>query len=139
MRIGRTGKRTLALAEKFQNGWTTTADEFAKELYGKSDLQGRMEASGMLRQAMKYLRKQDVAVAINGQSRKGYGVYELLKDEHYLPAFAKSGTRLNRGVAMETSKMDVYVSNKPELVIQAAKEITAATMVLSNAIIKWSK
>ena len=98
-----------------------------------------MRASGTLRHAMKYLRKQGVAVAINGQSRKGYGVYELLKDEHYVPAFAKSGTKLNRGVVRETAKMDVYVSNKPELVVRAAKEITSATMALSNAILKWSK
>lgn len=139
MKADRTGSRTKLLAEKFQSGWTITAHEHAIDIYGKSTLIHRMEASGQLRQAMKYLKKQGVAVAINGQNRGGYGVYELLKDEHYAPAFAKSGTRLNRGVARETGNMDVYVSNKPELVVQAAKEITAATMVLSNAIIKWSK
>lgn len=137
--MNRHGAETVQLAEKFKSGWTITAAELAAEKHSSVDLAKRIAAGAVLRAVGKYLMKQDVPFGINGDMRKGYGVYGILKEADLEPTFAKTGTKLNRGVVRETGRMDVYVSNKPELTFKAVKEIQAATIALSNAIIKWSK
>jgi len=124
------------MVEQAENGWTSTTAEFAEKHYGKNNLINRMKASTRLRNIANTLGKKGIPFGIDGRDRGGYKVYEILKDEAIDPAFAKTGTKLNRGVVRETKRIDVYVENKPELITKATKEIQEATLSLSNAIIK---